>query len=99
MADTFSRRMNETDVPEHGDTVPPGASRALVPLTVPQAAVRDYAVRPDARFVAQLIATASHAPQTRALRRASTDDATTTYARTRRDLPGAANGSALSLVA
>ena len=99
MADAFSVGSNDTGVPESGASAFAGASRALVPLTVRQAAVLDRAVRPDARFVAQLIATASHAPQTRALRRASADDATATYAGARRDLPLAANGSALSLVA
>jgi hypothetical protein len=101
MADAFSVGSNETGVPESGASASAGASRALVPLNVPQAAAAacDRAVRPDARFVAQLIATASHAPQTRALRRASDDDATATYAGARRDLPVAANGSALSLVA
>jgi hypothetical protein len=97
MADAFSLGLNETGVPESGaDT-----SRALVPLTLPKptSTASDSVIRPDARFIAQLIATASHAPQTRALRRASSEDANATYATARRDLPVAANGAALSLVA
>jgi hypothetical protein len=35
--------------------------------------------RPDASFLAQLIATADHAPQTRSLRRASYADARAAY--------------------
>jgi hypothetical protein len=101
MADAFSVRSSETGVPEKGASTPTGTGRALVPLTLPPVppATPDRAIRPDARFVAQLIATASHAPQTRALRRASTEDATVTYATARRHLPVAANGAALSLVA
>jgi hypothetical protein len=51
--------------------------------------------------VAHLIATASHAPQTRTLRRAAVADVTTTYsdASLRDRLPVAANGVALSRVA
>lgn len=103
MADAFSDQSNGTAVPENGAAACAGMSRALVPLTLPTAAAAslDLAARPDARFVAQLIATATFAPQTCALRRAAADDAATTYsgATTRRDLPVAANGSALSLVA
>lgn len=101
MADAFSVGRNETGVPESGASADAGTSRALVPLTLPKAATAngDNVIRPDARFVAQLIATASHAPQTRALRRASTEDATATYATARHELPVAANGAALSLVA
>lgn len=101
MADVFSVRLNETDVPESGVSAPGVTSRALVPLTLPQSVspTFDRASRPDARFIAQLIATAAYAPQTRALRRASTEDATATYATLRRELPVAANGAALSLVA
>ncbi len=103
MADAFLDRSNGTSVPENGVAPPAGASRALVPLTLPAATVasHDLAARPDARFVAQLIATATFAPQTRALRRAAPDDAATTYsgATARHDLPVAANGAALSLVA
>ena len=58
----------------------PSASFALVPLSA-RADVRPKASpsRPDASFVAQLIATAERAPQTRGLRRASLADAQTAY--------------------
>lgn len=101
MADAFSIEASDTGVPESGASAVAGASRALVPLTLPKAApaAGDRGARPDARFVTQLIATASHAPQTRQLRRASSEDASATYAAARRDLPVAANGATLSLVA
>jgi hypothetical protein len=60
------------------------------------------AVRPDARFVVHLIATATHAPQTRTHRRAAVDDVTTIYAdaSAARDRPPVAtSGAALSRVA
>jgi hypothetical protein len=57
---------------------------ALVPVTPvlrTQALHRHpRAARPDASFVAHLIATAAQAPQTRALRRASPADALASYA-------------------
>lgn len=62
--------------------VPPlEPSRALVPLTAPAeaAAAPASTVRPDARFVVQLIATATHPPQTRAPRRAEPQDAAAAY--------------------
>lgn len=51
----------------------------LVPVAqfVPRSSRR--AARPDPTFVAQLIATADQAPQTRSLRRASLADAQTAY--------------------
>jgi hypothetical protein len=58
--------------------------RALVPVTPvlrTQAPHREpRTVRPDAAFVAHLIATAVQTPQTRALRRASTAEALASYA-------------------
>ena len=103
MADVFSRQSRDTSVPENAAADSVGPSRALVPLTLPPraSASPEPAVRPDARFVAQLIATATFAPQTCALRRAAPDDAATTYsgATARGNLPLAANGAALSLVA
>jgi hypothetical protein len=59
------------------------------------------AVRPDARFVVHLIATATRAPQTRTHCRAAVDDVVTTYAdaSSRDRTPVAANGAALSRVA
>lgn len=55
------------------------AHTELVPVTqsVPWSPAR--APRPDPTFVAQLIATADQAPQTRSLRRASLADAQTAY--------------------
>jgi hypothetical protein len=98
MPDAFSDQSRDTSVSE----TPASTSRALVPLTLPAAAAPgSSAVRPDARFVAQLIATATHAPQTRTLRRAALDDVVSTYsgASARDNLPVAANGLALSRVA
>jgi len=102
MADAFSDRMNETGVPENEAPAFTSPRRALVPLTLPAtAADPDRVIRPDARFVAQLIATAGFAPQTRTLRRASSDDANATYAgaNARAAAPVAARGTGLSLVA
>ena len=102
MPDAFSDHSRDTRVSQ-ATTTPVGTSRALVPLTLPGAAVAPGypAVRPDARFVAQLIATAAHAPQTRALRRAALDDVVSTYSGTspRDVLSVAANGLVLSRVA
>jgi hypothetical protein len=52
---------------------------ALVPLTRSVHWSPRAAARPDPTFVAQLIATADQAPQTRSLRRASMADAQTAY--------------------
>ena len=62
---------------------------------------RQGALRPDARFVAHLIATAALAPQTRNYRRAAVEDVMMSYADAsmRDSLPVAANGNALSRVA
>jgi hypothetical protein len=99
MSDAFSDQSRDPGVSE----TPASTSRALVPLTLPAAttAPGSSAFRPDARFVAHLIATATHAPQTRTLRRAAPGDVVTTYsgASTRDDLPVAANGVVLSRVA
>lgn len=63
------------------DAAAPG--RALVPVTPvlrTQAPHREpRAARPDAAFVAHLIATAAQTPQTQALRRASPADALASY--------------------
>ena len=63
-----------------GEADIPATSVALVPLSA-RADVRPktQANRPDASFVAQLIATADHAPQTRSLRRASYADTQAAY--------------------
>lgn len=58
------------DEPAHAELVP-------VTQSVPWSPIR--AARPDPTFVAQLIATADQAPQTRSLRRASPADAQTAY--------------------
>lgn len=102
MADAFSDQSRDTSVSQTA-TAPVSTSRALVPLTVPAVAAAPVspAVRPDARFVTQLIATATHAPQTRALRRAALDDVVSSYSGTapQDELPVAANGCVLSRVA
>jgi hypothetical protein len=63
------------------DAQPEG--RALVatapPPPRPKASGLPFSFRADASFVAQLIAAAANAPQTRSLRRASTDDALASY--------------------
>jgi hypothetical protein len=55
------------------------ASTELVPMTQSVRWSSKPAPRPDPTFVAQLIATADQAPQTRGLRRASLADAQTAY--------------------
>jgi hypothetical protein len=58
-------------------------SRALVTIAAPKAEPRasglPFSFRSDASFVAQLIAAAANAPQTRTLRRASPEDALASY--------------------
>jgi hypothetical protein len=58
------------DEPAHTELVPVTQSVRWSPRVAP---------RPDPTFVAQLIATADRAPQTRVLRRASLADAQTAY--------------------
>jgi len=78
--------MLSTDRPEHAldDAVFEDAKSACVAL-VPVAQEAQWShpqVRrapPDPTFVAQLIATAEHFPQTRSLRRATTADALSAY--------------------
>lgn len=58
----------------------PPAGRAMVAVThKPFATGLGYSYRADASFVAQLIAAAANAPQTRTLRRASPEDALASY--------------------
>jgi len=66
------------DIPTgNHDAVAP--SQALVPVA-PAAPVGQIRItRPDARFVAQLIATAARAPQTSARRRGEVADGVTAY--------------------
>lgn len=98
MPDTVSEQSRDT-----AGTAFSGMSRALVPLTLPAAPHPSghLAFRPDACFVAHLIATAVHAPQTRTLRRASPGQGAASYgdASARAKLHVAANGLALSRVA
>jgi len=59
---------------------PVARSRALVPTIPPAPAASPLAARrPSAGFLAQLIATAQQAPQTRARRRAAPDHASAAY--------------------
>ena len=87
-----------TDSGRPGQTVDDGvvadarpACVALVPLAQPTewTTAHQPPSRPASTFVAQLLATAEHAPQTRALRRATEDDAQTAYS-ARRPQAGAA---------
>jgi hypothetical protein len=66
------------------------ACMALVPV-VPsvQWSQPVYLQPPDSTFVTQLIATAEHVPQTRALRRATLADAQSAYGANRRQTVGA----------
>ena len=58
----------------------PAASMELVPLSArPDVTPIKPLLRPDASFVAQLIATADQAPQTRSLRRGSYAEAQAAY--------------------
>jgi hypothetical protein len=73
-------RVNEPEIEDGVFEEIEAPSVALVPVTetidrVPRLVV----VRPDASFVAQLIATAEQLPQTRALRRGAPADAMSAY--------------------
>jgi hypothetical protein len=57
-------------------------SRALIPVGRTERIPGSRAARPDASFVAHLIAMAEHAPQTRAMRRETTATAHALYDRT-----------------
>ena len=61
----------------------------LVPLTQAdrRAPITHQLTRPDPSFVAQLIATAAHLPQTRNLRRAAPSDAHSAYTAQHRPQP------------
>jgi hypothetical protein len=75
---------------------PSTTGRSLVPLTQPagEGMARAHGVRPLATFLAQLVAAAQGAPQTRARRRASADHAAALYAAAdRRDRPGVLKAS------
>lgn len=64
------------DIPSRNDAAP---RQALVPVAAATSLPGARIARPDARFVTQLIATAAHAPQTCALRRAAVADGTMLY--------------------
>ena len=67
---------------EHNATAhEPVTTRVLVPLECPERTSALRSARPDASFVAHLIATAEHTPQTRALRRATPAAARAMYDR------------------
>ena len=68
----------ELDEPFHAALVPV-THAALVPVTQAAHWSPRQAPRPDPTFIAQLIATADQAPQTRRLRRGSLADAQTAY--------------------
>lgn len=74
MPDAVLEQARERDVPTDA------GGRALVPLALQATEARPpQTFRPDARFVAHLIATGLFAPQTRTLRRAGADDGAKTY--------------------
>jgi hypothetical protein len=65
------------------DDSPSATGRSLVPVTQPctaDTARRSHRARPSATFLAQLVAVAQGAPQTRARRRATSGDAAARYA-------------------
>jgi hypothetical protein len=80
----------------------PAESSALVamtPVAKPRAHGLPFSFRADASFVAQLIAAAANAPQTRKLRRASPEDALASYRGTiSREAATAPSGSTTSRV-
>jgi hypothetical protein len=72
---------------------------AVIPLAAPSPHRTIHSSgRPDAAFVAHLIATADHAPQTRMLRRAAPADAVTRY-RLAGDMPVANTTTGISRTA
>ncbi len=72
---------------------------AVAPSPTPRASGLPFSFRADASFVAQLIAAAANAPQTRRLRRASPEDALASYRGTiSRDAAPAPSGTTTSRV-
>ncbi len=63
------------------DNAPTTGSRALIPVAAAASGERSAVLsrRPQAAFLAHLIATKDQAPQTRARRRAAPEDVTGTY--------------------
>ena len=72
-------RRSTGEAPEAG--APETESRALIAIEAPRPSERtaSSAHRPAAAFLAQLIATQMHAPQTRARRRAEPEDVIAVY--------------------
>ncbi|WP_424628574.1 hypothetical protein [Bradyrhizobium sp. SYSU BS000235] len=95
---TFDTRQNGQT-----ETVSAPVSTALVPVgraEVHTSSHRYVSTRPNAPFVAHLIATAEQAPQTRTLRRATSADALAAYGRvTARTAAIVSNDENRSLVA
>lgn len=73
--------IGERPTPGQPRNTPPGATeRSLVPLAgSPRESRQTPSARPSPAFLAHLIATAQHAPQTRARSRAEPEDAIATY--------------------
>src|SRR5881275_2641968 len=72
----------EAEFEEIGAEAPAGSSALVAvagPTAKPHASGLPFSFRADASFVAQLIAAAANAPQTRSLRRASAEDALASY--------------------
>jgi hypothetical protein len=61
------------------DQQPQARGRELIPVTPTRDGSHRHSVRPSPAFLAQLIATAQHAPQTRARGRAEPADAIARY--------------------
>jgi len=102
MADEIIDAEFEEVGPKAAAQSPPARSSALVaitPSTRPRASGLPFSFRADASFVAQLIAAAANAPQTRMLRRASPEDALASYRGTiSRDTTTAPSGTTTSRV-
>jgi hypothetical protein len=78
----------------------PGRALVAVPSVATADATVHYGFHPDSSFVAHLIAAAANAPQTRMLRRSSTEDALASYRdTTNRDQESLRAGTKRSLVA
>jgi hypothetical protein len=79
--------MTHDNAPSRDEPIPATAGTALVPVSPPggsrptaeQRTTRFAIIRPDPSFVTQLIATAAHVPQTCGLRRASPEQAQSSY--------------------
>lgn len=78
---TTSRSRPRQSPVDNTPAVEPAVSRALVPLERPVRTSTHHSARPDASFVAHLIAMAEQTPHTRTLRRATLEDARVGYDR------------------